>query len=109
MKEQRRLERFDLRVPATVEVVAQGGESEKKIHYVITKNISADGAFFETMSPAFEGAQVKVGLVLNLGRSKGLTRRRAGIKVSGTVLRSESSGMAIRFDKSYRIIPLNNT
>ena len=109
MKEQRRLERFDLGVPATVEVVAQGDDSEKKIHYVITKNICAGGAFFDTMSPASEGAQVKVGLVLDLGRSKGLTRRRARIKVSGTVLRSEPSGMAIRFDKSYRIIPLNNT
>lgn len=105
MREQRRLERFDLGVPATVEVVARGDDSEKKIHYVITKNISADGAFFDTMSPSFEGAQVKVGLVLNLGRSKGLTRRRACIKVSGTVLRSEPTGMAIRFDKSYRIIP----
>jgi hypothetical protein len=107
MRAQRRLERFDLIVPATVEVVARGDDSEKKIHYVITKNISADGAFFDAMNPPSEGAQVKVDLVLNLGRSKGLTRRRAGIKVSGTVLRTEPSGMAIRFDKSYRIIPLN--
>ena len=107
MKERRKLERFDLRVPATIEVVAQG-EPEKKILYVMTKDICAGGAFFDTMNPVPEEMQVRVGMVLNLGKLSGLKRRRARIKVSGTVLRSKPTGLAIVFDKSYKIIPLNN-
>lgn len=107
MKERRKLERFDLRVPATIEVVAQG-ESEKKILYVMSKDICAGGAFFDTMNAVPKETQVKVGMVLNLGKLRGLKRRRARIKVSGTVLRSEPTGMAVGFDKSYKIIPLNN-
>jgi hypothetical protein len=109
MIKQRKMERFNLGIPATIEVVAEGDDSGKKILYVITKNICAGGAFFDTMSQLPNGAQVKIRLVLNLGRLRGLKRRRAHLKLSGTVLRSESTGMAIHFDKSYRIIPLNRS
>ena len=109
MIEQRKLERFDLRIPATIEEVAQGNDSGKKILYVITKNICAGGAFFDTMSQLPNGAQVKIRLVLNLGRLRGLKRWRAYVKLSGTVMRSEKTRMAIHFDKSYRIIPLNRS
>jgi hypothetical protein len=109
MIEQRKLKRFNLRIPATIEVVAQGNDSGKKILYVITKNICAGGAFFDTMNPVPNGTQVKIRLVLNLGRLRGLKPWRAHVKLSGTVLRSEPTRMAIHFDKSYRIIPLNRS
>jgi hypothetical protein len=109
MIEQRKLERFDLRVPATIEVVAQGDASGKKILYVITKNICEGGAFFDTMNPLPNGTQVKIRLVLTLERLRGLKRTRAHVKLSGTVLRSGPTRMAIRFDKSYRMIPLSRS
>jgi hypothetical protein len=108
MKEQRKLERFDLRVPATIEVVAEHQNPQKKILHVMTKNICDGGAFFNTTSPHLpEGTQVKIGLVLTFGRLRGLTGSRARLKASGSVLRVESGGIIIRFDKSYKIMPLN--
>lgn len=107
MKERRKLERFDLRLPATIEVAAQG-ESEKTLLYVMTKDVCAGGAFFDTLNALPKDTQVKVGMALNLARLGGSKSRRARIKVSGRVLRSEPTGMAIGFDKSYKIIPVNN-
>jgi hypothetical protein len=72
----------------------------------MTKNISTGGAFFHTMSHLPNGTQVKIRLVLNLGRLRGSKREGAHVKLSGTVLRSEPTRMAIHFDKFYRLIPL---
>jgi hypothetical protein len=109
MIEQRKLERFDLRVPATIEVVAEHQNPQKKILHAMTKNICAGGAFFNTTPYHLaEGTQVKIGLVLKFGGLRGLAGRRARLKASGRVLRSESNGFIIRFDKSYKLMPINN-
>ena len=109
MKDQRKLERFDLRVPATIEVVAGHQNPQKEIMYVMTENICADGGFFNTTNTRLpKGTQVRIGLVLKFQRLRELKGARARMKASGSVLRSESTGIAIRFDKSCKIIPLNN-
>jgi hypothetical protein len=47
-------------------------------------------------------------LILPLDRLKKLEGKRACIKVNGKVLRTGSEGMAIRFNKRYKIVPLED-
>jgi hypothetical protein len=93
MVERRELERFDLRLPGTIKVLDQ----TKEIITLFTRNICAGGAFFESTRHLPENSRVKIDLLVPTG---------VQIKVTGAVLRSEQSGMAIRFDKAYNITPL---
>ena len=103
MKERRRLERFDLKIPATVEFMNL--EHKEKILNLLTSNICSGGAYFDTTQPLPEGTQVKIDLVLPLDKLKKLKDeyKQAYIKVTGRVLRSESEAMAICFDEDYQI------
>ena len=105
MEERRELERFKLRLPARIEVVSGVPEVEKDIINIETDNICSGGAYFHTLSPLPKGTQVKIDMVLNFQRLRIPKNRRPHIKVSGNVLRSEATGMAIQFDNRYKIIP----
>ena len=104
MKEKRRLERFDLEIPATIELLAL--DKEEKILNLLTSNMCSGGAYFHTTQPLPEGTQIKIDLVLPLDKLKGLREdcKEAYIKVTGRVLRSESKGMAICFDEDYQLV-----
>lgn len=105
-REKRRLERFDLKVPAKIEVMTS--EEDKETLDLFTTDICAGGAFFHTDQPLPEGTDVKIDLVLSLEEIKKLREdsSHACIKISGTVLRTESAGMAVCFKKNYKIQPL---
>lgn len=107
VKERRKLQRFDLEVPAKIEVMDSG--QEKEIVNLLTSNICSGGAFFHTPEPLPEGTQVRLDLVLPLDKLRELKNdsKHAYIKVTGTVLRSESTGMAICFNEDYKIMPLS--
>ena len=104
MKEKRKLERFDLELPATIQFLTPG--QEKSLLNLLTTNISSGGAYFHTPQPLPKGTPVKIDLILPLGRLKKLKddSKQAYIKVTGTVLRSESEGMAICFDQDYQLV-----
>ena len=105
MDEKRTLERFDLQVPAKIEVIKQ--DHEKGMLDLLTSNICSGGAFLHTTQPLPEGTQVKVDLILPFDKLKELKydSQQVYIKVTGTVLRSETEGMAICFDEDYQIRP----
>jgi len=104
MREKRRLERFDLHIPATIELLTS--DQEKSLLNLLTSNICSGGAYFHTAQPLPEGTQVKIDLVLPLDKLRRLKDdcKQAYIKVTGTVLRSESEGMAICFDEDYQLL-----
>ena len=105
MKERRKLERFSLQIPATIEVI---GPAQRKAKVeVVTSNICAGGAYFQTTHPLPKGTQIRIDLLLSLEKLKKLKAEydQAYIKVTGTVLRTESQGMAVRFDEDYEIRP----
>jgi hypothetical protein len=106
MTERRKLERFRLRVPARIEVVTQRRDVEetKFALNLVTENICSGGAFFRTLSPLPKGTGVKIDMVLNFDRIKGLEGKGPLIKVRGTVSRSDPTGMAICFCKDYEIL-----
>ena len=99
--EQRSLERFDLSIPATLRV---GSDSEESVSFnLLTRDISSGGAFLHTDAPLPEGTPIKMDLILPIDKLKELTGKQAFIKVKGIVIRSESSGMAICFEPTYKI------
>jgi len=108
MKERRKLERFQLKLPAEIEVVSRVAGLEKEKLSLQTENICSGGAFFYTSNPLPEGTQVKIDMLLNFHRLKTIENRRPLIKVKGSVLRSEYTGMAIQFGNGYEItLPSN--
>jgi hypothetical protein len=105
MEERRELERFKLRLPARIEVVSGVPEGGRDIINIETDNICSGGAFFHTLSPLPKGTQVKIDMLLNFQRLRIPKNNRPHIKISGNVLRSEATGMAIQFNNGYKIIP----
>ena len=107
MKDKRELQRFELRLPAKIRsldpeqnlVERRKGASQ----ILFTKDISAGGAFFLSPKPFSQGSRVEVHIGLSLGAANGLENRTKVI-VKGNVLRSDPTGMAIRFNTDYKII-----
>jgi hypothetical protein len=98
MQDRRELERFDLKLPARINVLAP---SEKTLD-LITQNVCAGGAFFPTRNPLSEGQEVLLELVLRRESGQGSLSM---VTVGGKVLRSQPDGMAIGFNKQYKIAP----
>ena len=109
-KEKRKLERFDLGIPAKIEVLPWDQKREEDVLDLMTSDISSGGAFFHTSQPLPEGTEVKIDLVLPLDRLKELKEDcdQVYIRITGTVLRSESEGMAVYFNEDYLILPKRN-
>ena len=103
MVDKRRLERFDLQLPAIIEVVSGNGDHDRKTVNLLTRNACSGGAYFHTDQPLPKGTQVKIDLVLSIDTLKKIKGKQAVIKVNGSVIRTESHGMAICFDEHFSI------
>ena len=105
MDEKRKLERFELKVRAKVEGLRPGQHTAPL--NLVTNDICAGGAFFHTGNSLPEGTRVQIDLVLPLGRLRRLIKEydEARIRVTGTVVRREPAGMAVSFNRDYKIHP----
>ena len=104
MKERRKLKRFTFEVPAKIEVVKSA--QRRRLLELLSSNICSGGAFFPTTQALPEGTEVKIDFRLPLERLKDLVDcSRVDVKVHGTVVRSESTGMAVSFSPNYQILP----
>ena len=108
MEERRKLERFQLHVPAKIELTDESGHHETL--QLETKDISADGAFFVSSKPITEGADIRLEMVLSVERLKDLigAHKKVELKLQGHVIRSDSNGVAVMFDRKYQIKALNH-
>ena len=106
MDERRKLERFLLRLPAKVVSPCSGDEPCQ----VATRDVSANGAFLLTELPMTEGSSVTVELELPVERFKQLLEQGQDVtlRINGVVVRTETDGVAVRFQKKYEIIPLGS-
>jgi hypothetical protein len=104
MQERRRLERFDLHSPAKVQVVDEGGHED--VIDAVTKDISSAGAFLISATPVAEGLTVDVEVVLSFETLHRITggRGKVIVRVKGKVVRSDETGMAVAFDRKFRMI-----
>jgi len=101
--EKRKMERFDLELPAKLS--GTGKEKEHESIELMTSNICAGGSFLITDKPLPKGTDVKMDLILPFDRLHEFGGRRSRINVSGFVIRTDQQGMAICFDKKYKISP----
>lgn len=99
--EKRAMERFPLELPAELSVIGENGD--KGSRELLTNNICAGGAFFETNQPLPVGTVLKMDLVLSLVELKKLEGKKTHIKISGVVIRTDPEGMAVRFQEKYQI------
>ena len=106
MEERRKLDRFLLRLPAKV-VSPSSGDNPRQ---VATRDVSASGAFLMTELPITAGTAVTVELDLPVDRFKQLLDQGQDVtlRINGVVVRTETDGVAVRFQKKYEIIPLGS-
>jgi hypothetical protein len=105
MKDRRKLERFELRLPARIKAEEHGvcaGELN-----LLTVNVSSDGALFDTPSWLPIGTSVDIDLVLDLGRFKKPPNNKTHVKLTATVVRTEPRAMAVRFNNGFEMAILN--
>jgi c-di-GMP-binding flagellar brake protein YcgR len=105
ISERRQIERIPLEVPAIVSMMDSNGK--EKSYELITRDISSGGAFLMTENPLKEGTDVKVDIVLSLFKNRTKAREKTTrIDVSGYVTRTEDEGMAVCFNRKFKIMPV---
>jgi len=104
MAEQRKFERFTLRLPSIVETVGTGQEEET--FDLVSKDVCAGGAFYPTDKIIRKGTKVKLRLTLSSETLKELTGTQGFLEIGGTVVRTAPNGIAICFDENYDPIRL---
>jgi hypothetical protein len=115
MKERRIYERFQLSLPARLEMNSTG---KKEIFELQTRDISAAGTFLTTTERFALGARCqlelivaseRLELIVASERIKELTGVQGLIKVEGTIVRSTPDGLAICFDGDCEILGLKES
>ena len=101
----RKVQRFILTVPAFIE--SHTGASADNNRELLSRDVSSGGAFFLTHDPLDVGTRLVVSMVLQPQYIKDSKSRKACVTIGGMVLRKESGGMAVQFEKSYKIKSIN--
>jgi hypothetical protein len=106
--EKRRLERFNLEVPATASITVDGVVEEKLD--LMTRDVCSDGAYFKTAHTLPIGTEMEINLVLPIDKLKAIpvNCEKVMVRLSGKVLRIESDGVGVCFDETFDIRPLPN-
>lgn len=99
--EKREMERFSLKLSTKVSMIDEGGKPRS--FAAMTRNICAGGAFLKIAQPLPVETDVKINLILPMDNFRKLGGRSSHIDISGSVIRTESEGMAICFNKKYHI------
>jgi hypothetical protein len=105
MKERRQFKRFKTNLPVRMEAVM---EDKTKVFDFETKDISAAGVFIYTKeSPFFpDGTRFTVDLTIPENSIKELSDLKSLIECEGSMVRYNSEGMAIHFDRECYIMSL---
>ena len=107
MKERRTYERFQLGLPARLEM---DSSERSKIFELQTKDISAAGALLVGTTEQFPiGTRCQLELTVASERIKELTGVQGLIKIEGTIVRSTPDGVAICFDGDCQILGLKGS
>lgn len=95
------MERFSLKLPS---LLWTGNDNKGHKIELQTENVCASGAFFKAKQSLPVGTDVKIDMVVPFNRLKKPQDRKTLIKVSGSVIRIDKTGMAIRFGEDYQIL-----
>lgn len=105
MMNKRKYERYEIGLPARIKTIS---DNKKQVFDLVTKNISASGAFLDTTSPFSEGLRIKMSLTTNSERIVELTGSQCLIECEGSVVRITPTGIGICFNKECQIMSLKN-
>lgn len=104
MREKRKVERFDLQIEAMLDVQSKAIKGKQPM--LISRDISCAGVFLDTNNPLPIGTRVDLNFLLNQHELGSKTKEeRLKIITSGKVVRTNDKGMAVEFDKFYKIMP----
>ena len=107
MEERRTYERFQLSLPARLEM---NSSERTEIFELQTQDISAAGALLVGIKEQFPtGTRCQLELIVTSEKIKELTGVQGLIKVEGTVVRSTPDGVAICFDGDCQILGLKGS
>ena len=101
--DKRKKERFSLQLPALLTPVREKTCAPIEL---LTGDVCDGGAYFHIDQPLGVGTKVEVELIVSIEELKKLDGKLAHIKVSGSVIRKDSRGMAVSFGKKYKISSL---
>jgi len=109
MTEKRRFERFNICVPARIEVVSR--EEQKEVFELETCNLSAEGIYFDSGKPLVGGSQVKIEIFLKFEElmTPADPDGTLVITATGRVVRTGPEGTAIRFNEDYDFMTCLNS
>lgn len=82
---------------------ASGMDEPDFTGYVVAKNISSGGLFFETEKLLELNTKVKIELILPAQYLISKDKRKSLIKVKGRIVRIEEDGVAVKFDEANKI------
>ena len=100
MIEIRQFVRYPFALPVKLETIKL---AKKELFDLVTRDISASGTFIPALTSFPEGTRVKLDFTLpinNLTKFRDIEKLKS---CTGRVVRSESQGIAIQFDKGYQI------
>ena len=105
--EKRKVERFNLEIPATVSMTTGGASKRLEL---VTRDVCSGGAYFKTKQSPPLGAEERIHLILPLEKFKNLPKRyrKVEVNLSGKIMRIEPDGIGVCFDETHDIRPLEN-
>jgi hypothetical protein len=102
MDERRTMRRFSLRLPCLICVLDNC--VEEAVYQTETDNISTGGAYLRTAVPMPPETRLNLELLVRRGGEAQQSCPESCVCLSGQVMRSDPTGMAVRFDGSYQIV-----
>ena len=101
MKDRRQFERYPLTLHVRIET---NGIGKKHVFEFETKDISAAGVFILTSKKFPQGSMLKLNITISNDKIKELTGARGLMECEGNIVRSEHTGVAIRFNGDCQVL-----
>ena len=107
MKNRRSLERYNLNLLSFVKSEKLEPASERP-KYMIASNICSGGVFLKTDKPMPLNTRVHVDFFLIIKNQVLESKKKMSlVEITGRVIRLQDDGMAVKFDRNYRIWPFS--
>lgn len=105
--ERRSLERFKLQLLSRLKV--RGKEKDRRAIELLTRDVSAGGAFINTPQPLEVGTRIEMDLIIRMDRFGDQDDHAAIVNLTGIIIRADDNGMAICFDDNFKVSRLKKT
>jgi hypothetical protein len=100
--DRRRVERFDLNVPAIIHQPMGGNDTDCR--FLLTRDISSGGAYFHSMKPLSYEPNVRIELLFKVAMSNSTTKYMY-MTTAGEIMRCDEDGIAVKFHGDYSLTP----